>query len=70
MILEEYDEELHIQSEKEISYEDGVQAGVERGIEQTMLQVYQNCLNRGMTREDAVVISGITEAILKKAGMV
>ena len=66
MILEEYDEELDIQSEKEISYEDGV----EQGIEQTMLQVYQNCLNRGMTREDAVAISGITEAILKKAGLV
>ena len=30
MILEEYDEELHIRNEKEISYEDGLQDGIQQ----------------------------------------
>lgn len=58
MILEEYNEELHIKNEKEISFEEGKA--------ETMLRVYKNCLNRGMTREEAIAISGITEEVLAK----
>ncbi len=38
-------------------------------LEQNMLQVYQNCINRGMSREDAIAISGITGEVLKRKGL-
>ncbi len=63
MILEEYDEEKHIQNEKAISYEDGlndgIKQGLEQGIEQERLRTYKTCLERGMSEEEAKVISGI-----------
>ncbi len=36
------------------------------GREEIMLQVFQNCIDRGMSREDAIAISGITESVLKR----
>ena len=38
MILEEYDEELHIKNEKEISFEDGLRQGMQQGIDQGIQQ--------------------------------
>lgn len=32
MLLTEYDEELHIRSEKQLSYEEGMERGIEQGI--------------------------------------
>ena len=42
----------------------GITQGIEQGIEQKTLQVYQNCINRGMSEEDARAIAGMdpTEA--------
>ena len=34
----------------------------EMGVEQKGLQVYQNCLERGMSKEDAIAISGVNPA--------
>ncbi len=35
------------------------------GIREKALQVYNNCIDRGMTKEDALAIAGITEADLE-----
>ncbi len=71
MILEEYDEEKHIQNEKAISYEDGlndgIKQGLEQGIEQERLRTYKTCLDRGMSEEEARAISGITDEMLKNS---
>ena len=42
----------------------GISQGISQGIEQKTLQVYQNCINRGMSEEDARAIAGMdpTEA--------
>ncbi len=40
--------------------------GRKEGREEIMLQAFQNCINRGMSREDAIAISGITESVLKR----
>ena len=66
MILEEYDEARHIQNEKEISYEDGLNQGREEGRNEALLQAYWNCIKQGMTTEEAKAISGITDDLLTK----
>ncbi len=38
LILEEYNEELHIRNEKEISYEEGLERGLEQGMQQGLEQ--------------------------------
>lgn len=45
-------------------YKIGIEQGITQGIEQKTLQVYQNCINRGMSEEDARAIAGMdpTEA--------
>ena len=45
--------------------ERGIEQGIERGIEQKALQVYQSCLDRGMSEEDAVAISGVNPANIR-----
>ncbi len=42
MILEEYDEELHIKNEKQISFENGLEQGIEQGIENIVLSMLSN----------------------------
>ena len=37
----------------------GIEQGISQGIEQKTLQVYQNCINRGMSEEDARAIAGM-----------
>lgn len=37
MILTEYNEELHIQNEKALSFQDGMDAGMEKGIREFVL---------------------------------
>ena len=39
--------------------------GHAEGIRTKTIQVYRNCLARGMSEEDAISISGITEDMLK-----
>ena len=41
MLFKEYDSAAHIASEKEISYEEGVQDGIKRGVEQARRQSEQ-----------------------------
>ena len=56
MILEEYDEEKHIQNEKAISYEDGlndgIKQGIKQGIEQNLTEMITDALQRGKTCEE------------------
>ena len=63
MILEEYDEELHIRNEKEISYEDGLQDGIQQGIEQGIEQgidsLIADALRNGKTCEEITGFLGI-----------
>ena len=54
----------------ERGYQKGLETGKSLGIAQGELQhqliVFQNCINRKMTREDAISISGITEEVLRE----
>ncbi len=56
MILEEYDEEKHIQNEKAISYEDGlndgIKQGIKQGIEKNLTEMITDALQRGKTCEE------------------
>ena len=58
-------EKLIRREEYEQGVEFGIERGIERGIEQKALQVYQSCLDRGMSEEDAVAISGVNPANIR-----
>lgn len=60
MILSEYDEELHINSEKKISYEEGLEAGVVQGT-----QHGQERVNALITR---LAAAGRADDIIRSAG--
>ncbi|MBQ9233065.1 MAG: hypothetical protein IJ167_03400 [Lachnospiraceae bacterium] len=45
---------------------EGRAEGKAEGIAAKTIQVYQNCIKRGMNQEDAIAISGISETQLKK----
>lgn len=64
MILSEYDEELHINSEKKISYEEGLEAGVVQGIAQGT-QHGQERVNALITR---LAAAGRADDIIRSAG--
>ena len=68
MILEEYNEELHIKNEKEISFEDGFRQGVDQGITQgvTGLVSAIHRLKAGESPE-AIISSGISSATVEAA---
>ena len=59
MILEEYDEELHIRNEKEISYEDGLHDGIQQGIVQGIESLISDALCNGKTCEEIAGFLGI-----------
>ena len=71
MILEEYDEAKHIENEKAISYEDGLKAGIEQGIEQSRTAMILKALDNGAAPKD-LKIFGIEEdevrRVMEKAG--
>ena len=55
MILEEYDEELHIKNEKEISFEDGLRQGMQQGMKQGMQEGMKQGMQQGQeTLADSV----------------
>ena len=56
---EEWKEELLTQGRAE-----GKAEGLEEGQARTTLMVYRNCLNRGMSQQDAIEISGISKELL------
>ena len=43
---------------------EGRAEGLEEGQAKTTLMVYRNCLNRGMSQQDAIEISGISKELL------
>ena len=43
---------------------EGKAEGLEEGQARTTLMVYRNCLNRGMSQQDAIEISGISKELL------
>ena len=53
----------------QVIYEEGIKKGIKEGIKEGIetgerskaLQVYANCINRGMSKEDALAISGLSE---------
>ena len=57
---EEY--EMGVEFGLERGMEQGMERGMQQGIEQKAVQVYQNCLARGMSKEDAIAISGVNPA--------
>ena len=71
MLLTEYDEELHIQNEKNISYETGFRAGEAQGISQGIsqgqiaLKEAIQALHAGATREE--LLKQFDEATVKAA---
>ncbi|MBE5912201.1 hypothetical protein [Pseudobutyrivibrio sp.] len=75
VLLTEYDEELHINNEKDISYnkglEQGLEQGIERGIEQgrneQLLESIKNLMtNLGLSAEEAMKSLGIEQANFDK----
>lgn len=52
MILEEYDEQIHIENEKRISEEDGMKRGIEQGIEQGVKASIEICKELELSREE------------------
>lgn len=55
-------EKMIRKEEYEMGVEFGMERGMQQGIEQKAVQVYQNCLARGMSKEDAIAISGVNPA--------
>ena len=55
-------EKMIRKEEYEMGVEFGLERGMQQGIEQKAVQVYQNCLARGMSKEDAIAISGVNPA--------
>ena len=41
--------------------EEGMKLGISQGISEKTIQVYKNCIARGMTKEESIAISGISE---------
>jgi len=79
VLLTEYDEELHINNEKDISYnkgleqglEQGIEQGIEKGIEQgrneQLLESIKNLMtNLGLSAEDAMKSLGIEQTNFDK----
>ncbi|MBR6452099.1 MAG: hypothetical protein IKS87_05290 [Lachnospiraceae bacterium] len=68
----EYEEEnggINMCQAMELKEQRDINRGKREGREEIMLQAYRNCINRGMSKEDAIAISGITERLLKKNGL-
>ncbi len=68
MILEEYNEELHIRNEKEISYEEGLEQGVQQGIQKgvELLDDVIKRLRSGEATED-IMKSGVDKRTIELA---
>ncbi len=47
--------------------EKGIQKGLQKGIDQKGIQVFLNCISRGMSREDAQAIADISDSLVEKA---
>ena len=63
MILEEYNEELHIQSEKEISFDEGKKQGIEQGVQVTIFSL----VSKGtLTANQAAEELGVSVTELEK----
>ena len=43
------------------SYREGIKEGHAAGMLEQSIQVYKNCIERGMSKEDALAISGLKE---------
>ena len=61
--------EWNVQAERQAGISEGRKAGIKEGRQQAMLQVYKNCIERGMSNEEAKAISGITEEDLIMKGL-
>ena len=65
MILTEYNEEQHIKNEKNISYDDGFNDGVECGIEQTKIEAIENMIKLNIPKDK--ILECYSEAEYKAA---
>jgi len=67
VLLTEYDEELHINNEKDISYNKGLEQGLEQGRNEQLLESIKNLMtNLGLSAEDAMKSLGIEQANFDK----
>ena len=53
----------------ELIREEEREEGREEGRREMMLETYKNCLSRGLSRDDAIAISGISEELLQQNGL-
>ena len=60
--ITEYNEKTFIDGIRAEGKAEGMVEGKIEGIKEKSLQVYANCLKRGMSKEDAIAISGIAES--------
>lgn len=47
--------------------EKGIEKGIQQGIDEKGVQVFLNCISRGMSREDAQAIADISDSLVEKA---
>ena len=50
--------------ERNQGFEQGFEQGFNQGIARYTLQVYQNCIQRGISKEEAIAISEIDEKVI------
>ena len=62
----EYNEELHLKSERQIAYEEGIEKGMERGQIQYILRMYQNGYSLNQIAEIAVKTIEEVQAVIEK----
>ena len=66
MCITEYNEtetmQMFWEEGKEEGLKEGKEAGLKEGLLEKAMQVYENCVARGMSEEDALAISGLEDA--------
>ena len=69
LVYEEEDGGIKMCKAMELKEKKDVNRGRREGIEEKTVRVYRNCVNRGMSKEDAIAISEITKEQLKRNGL-
>ena len=67
MLLTEYDENLHINNEKNISFEEGLERGLEEGRQEGITNIFEimDRLNAGESPE-TIISSGVSPDLVQK----
>ena len=62
----EEDQKLILNTEKKISYEEGVESGIEQGIKEEKIEIAKNMLSKGMDIGDISEVTGLSIEEIRK----